>query len=183
MVEVQAWDSRLQKSVADQLALARSTVRSPFELCPTDTLSSPGRGRRDGGGATDAPPLCFGATSRFKGPPTAMRAQITLKAATSSTGTVWSKSKGPASTSRCDHCREELRLGAHQYWHMQFCSAACMTAYQQRLAPETRVKICGLDVLPPEDQPSGCNPLLPARFTAGAAGFLILSQYGERPER
>jgi hypothetical protein len=42
---------------------------------------------------------------------------------------------------RCDHCREELGLGIHLYWHMQFCSSACMTAYQQRLAPETKVKI------------------------------------------
>jgi hypothetical protein len=24
---------------------------------------------------------------------------------------------------------------------MQFCSATCMTAYQQRLAPETKMKI------------------------------------------
>jgi hypothetical protein len=48
---------------------------------------------------------------------------------------------------RCDHCREELGLGIHLYWHMQFCSSACMTAYQQRLAPETKVKICRLDVL------------------------------------
>jgi hypothetical protein len=52
---------------------------------------------------------------------------------------------GPASTVRCDHCREELGFGIHLYWHMQFCSSACMTAYQQRLAPETKVKICLLD--------------------------------------
>ena len=45
------------------------------------------------------------------------------------------------------YCREELGLGIHLYWHMQFCSSACMTAYQQRLAPETKVKICRLDVL------------------------------------
>jgi hypothetical protein len=56
-----------------------------------------------------------------------------------------SNSLGPASNVRCDHCREELGLGIHFYWHMQFCSSACMTAYQQRLAPETTVKICRLD--------------------------------------
>jgi hypothetical protein len=32
-----------------------------------------------------------------------------------------------------------------------------MTAYQQRLAPETKVKICQLDVLPSEDQIGGSN--------------------------
>jgi hypothetical protein len=56
-----------------------------------------------------------------------------------------SNSLGLASNVRCDHCREELGLGIHFYWHMQFCSSACMTAYQQRLAPETKVKICRLD--------------------------------------
>jgi hypothetical protein len=54
---------------------------------------------------------------------------------------------GPVSTWRCDHCRQELGCGLHRYWGMQFCSSACMTAYQQRLAPETKVKICRLDVL------------------------------------
>jgi hypothetical protein len=56
-----------------------------------------------------------------------------------------SNSLGPASNVRCDHCREELGLNLHFYWHMQFCSSACMTAYQQRLAPETKVKIFRLD--------------------------------------
>ena len=57
---------------------------------------------------------------------------------------------------RCDHCRQELGFGVNRYWGMQFCSAACMTAYQQRLAPETKVKICRLDV-PSDDQISGSN--------------------------
>jgi hypothetical protein len=49
---------------------------------------------------------------------------------------------------RCDHCREELgRLDIQRYCHMQFCSSACMAAYQQRLAPETKIKICRLDIL------------------------------------
>ena len=56
-----------------------------------------------------------------------------------------SPSLGPASSLRCDHCREELCLDVHRYWHMQFCSSDCVTAYQQRLAPETKVKINGLD--------------------------------------
>jgi hypothetical protein len=63
---------------------------------------------------------------------------------------------GLVSTLRCDHCRRELDFGVHRYWRMQFCSSACMTAYQQRLAPETKVKICRLDV-PSEDQISGSN--------------------------
>jgi len=48
---------------------------------------------------------------------------------------------GRGSVVRCDHCREQLGLSVHRYWHMQFCSSACMTAYQQRLGPETEVKI------------------------------------------
>jgi hypothetical protein len=68
---------------------------------------------------------------------------------------------GRVLTLRCDHCRRELGFGVHRYWGMQFCSAACMTAYQQQLAPETKVKICRLDV-PSEDQISGSNLLQPA---------------------
>jgi hypothetical protein len=48
---------------------------------------------------------------------------------------------GRASILRCDHCREQLGLSVHLYWHMQFCSSACVTAYQQRLGPETEAKI------------------------------------------
>jgi hypothetical protein len=68
-----------------------------------------------------------------------------------------SNSLGVTSTLRCDHCRMELGHSVHCYCHMQFCSSACMTAYQQRLAPETKEKICRLDVLPSEDQISGSN--------------------------
>ena len=52
-----------------------------------------------------------------------------------------------APTLPCDHCRGGLGLDVHRYCHMQFCSSACMAAYQQRLTVETRVKICRLDVL------------------------------------
>jgi hypothetical protein len=54
-------------------------------------------------------------------------------------------SLGPARTLRCDHCREELGLNVHRYWQMHFCSTACMTEYQQRLASETKVKISLLE--------------------------------------
>jgi hypothetical protein len=54
-------------------------------------------------------------------------------------------SLGPAQTLRCDHCREEFGIRVHRYWHMHFCSSACMTAYQRRLAPETKVKISELE--------------------------------------
>jgi len=54
-------------------------------------------------------------------------------------------SLGPARTLRCDHCREELGPNVHRYWQMQFCSTACMTKYQQRLASETKVKISQLE--------------------------------------
>jgi hypothetical protein len=54
-------------------------------------------------------------------------------------------SLGPARTLHCDHCREELGLTLQRYWHMHFCSSACMTEYQRRLAPETKVKISQLE--------------------------------------
>jgi len=51
----------------------------------------------------------------------------------------------PARTLRCDHCREELGFSVYRYWHMQFCSSACTTEYQRRLAPETKLKISQLE--------------------------------------
>jgi hypothetical protein len=57
---------------------------------------------------------------------------------------------------RCDHCRLELGFDVYRYWHMQFCSSACMTAYQQRLTAETKVKISRLEA-PLEDQIGGSN--------------------------
>jgi hypothetical protein len=54
-------------------------------------------------------------------------------------------SLGPGRTVRCDHCREEIGLNVYRYWHMHFCSSACMTEYQRRLAPETKVKISQLE--------------------------------------
>jgi hypothetical protein len=50
------------------------------------------------------------------------------------------------STLCCDHCRQKLEFCAHYYWRMQFCSCVCMTAYRQRLSPETQQKILQLDV-------------------------------------
>jgi hypothetical protein len=41
----------------------------------------------------------------------------------------------------CDHCRGKLRFRVHRYWHMRFCSEACMNAYQQRLAPHAAENI------------------------------------------
>lgn len=46
---------------------------------------------------------------------------------------------------RCDHCREKLGDRVQHYWHMRFCSEACMQAYQHRLKDETRAKIRRLD--------------------------------------
>ena len=50
--------------------------------------------------------------------------------------------------SQCDYCRTELGSFPHLYWRMQFCSLACMSAYQRRLSPHTREKIV---VLEPND--------------------------------
>jgi len=48
-------------------------------------------------------------------------------------------------TLRCDHCRGQLGAGVQRYWHMRFCSAVCMQAYQRRLKESTRRKIRRLD--------------------------------------
>jgi hypothetical protein len=52
-----------------------------------------------------------------------------------------SNNLGQSPAARCDHCRAELGPGAQRYWRMQFCSPACVTAYQDRLGPETKLKI------------------------------------------
>src|SRR6516164_5571958 len=36
---------------------------------------------------------------------------------------------GPVLTLRCDHGHGDLSFDVHRYWHMQFCSSACMTEY------------------------------------------------------
>ena len=42
------------------------------------------------------------------------------------------------------------KLGSrtHRYWHMRFCSSARMSAYRQRLSPDTQQKILQLDIHP-----------------------------------
>jgi hypothetical protein len=80
-------------------------------------------------------------------------------------------SLGPAAVLRCDHCRGELGLDVDRYRKMQFCSSACMTAYQRRLAPETIIKICRLDVLPSDDQTGGSNFPLPLVSWLALWGF------------
>jgi hypothetical protein len=50
-------------------------------------------------------------------------------------------------TYKCDYCRGPLALVAHHYWLMRFCSEAHKTAYQGRLAEETRAKIQRLGYL------------------------------------
>jgi hypothetical protein len=42
---------------------------------------------------------------------------------------------------KCDYCRGPLGLIAPRYWRMRFCSKAHKSAYQRRLAEETRTKI------------------------------------------
>jgi len=46
----------------------------------------------------------------------------------------------------CDHCRGKLGRRVHRYWRMQFCSSACVAAYQQRLSQHTKQKILHLDL-------------------------------------
>ena len=54
-------------------------------------------------------------------------------------------------TLRCDHCRKQLGLIVHRYWHMRFCSTVCMKSYQHRLGDETKMKIGRLDFVPPDN--------------------------------
>jgi hypothetical protein len=68
---------------------------------------------------------------------------------------------------RCDHCRGKLGLGVQRYWHMRFCSSACVAAYQQRLDEETKVKIRRLD-LPANDN----LPIYGLRLLASLARHL-----------
>jgi hypothetical protein len=54
---------------------------------------------------------------------------------------------------RCDHCRGRLGLRAERYWHMRFCSPACVAAYQRRLDDTTRLKIDRLDLVANDNLP------------------------------
>jgi hypothetical protein len=83
-------------------------------------------------------------------------------------------------TLRCDHCRRELGFGVHRYWRMQFCPSACMTAYQQRLAPETKAKICRRDVI--RKIRSAAPIFLSLAFHGRRFGVLTFTQYFDRPE-
>jgi hypothetical protein len=47
-------------------------------------------------------------------------------------------------TLRCDHCRRPLGIMVRRYWHMRFCSAACVGAYQRRLHDDTKQKIANI---------------------------------------
>jgi hypothetical protein len=40
----------------------------------------------------------------------------------------------------CDYCRGKLGLLVHRYWHMRFCSSACVQGYVRRL-DETKSRI------------------------------------------
>jgi hypothetical protein len=68
-----------------------------------------------------------------------MRAKSSLALSTNQQGL-------QTSTLRCDNCRGELSVSIERYWHMQFCSSPCVMTYQQRLAPETKLKIYRLDI-------------------------------------
>ena len=48
---------------------------------------------------------------------------------------------------RCDYCGGHLWLNVYRYYRMHFCCKAHMSAYKQRLTPETRAKIRQLELL------------------------------------
>lgn len=56
-------------------------------------------------------------------------------------------------TLRCDHCRGNLGLIVHRYWHMRYCSAACTEAYRQRLQDDTKANIRRFDCAARENPP------------------------------
>jgi hypothetical protein len=64
-------------------------------------------------------------------------------------------------TVRCDHCRRPLGVLVRRYWHMRFCSAACVQAYQRRLQDGTKQKIAKIRHT---DSGGGEQPRLAARL-------------------
>jgi hypothetical protein len=70
-------------------------------------------------------------------------------------------------TVRCDHCRRPLGLIVRRYWHMRFCSAGCMQAYQQRLQDDTKEKIAKLRAS--DDGAHGAPRLTGRLFGSGPA--------------
>lgn len=70
-------------------------------------------------------------------------------------------------TLHCDHCRGKLGVLVHRYWHMRFCSAACLQAYEARLLDETRAKIHRLDCGAASKAP---HPLFPSRASGADHG-------------
>jgi hypothetical protein len=68
---------------------------------------------------------------------------------------------------RCDQCRRPLGLVVRRYWHMRFCSHACVRSYQRRLQDDTKQKIADI-----RDADRTCReqPRLPARLLARGAG-------------
>jgi hypothetical protein len=56
--------------------------------------------------------------------------------------------KASPSRMRCDHCRKSFGLIFHRYFRMRFCSADCLSAYQDRLSELTMVKIRCLELEP-----------------------------------
>ena len=61
---------------------------------------------------------------------------------------------------RCDHCRRTLGSNVTRYWHMKFCSVACMGAYRRRLSPGTDKKIEKLDMARSSWKPAGYGSLI-----------------------
>ena len=57
-------------------------------------------------------------------------------------------------TTRCDHCRGRLGLRVERYWHMRFCSPACVAAYERRLDEATKLKINRLDRMANDNLPT-----------------------------
>jgi hypothetical protein len=52
---------------------------------------------------------------------------------------------GSSNSLCCDHCRAKLGYSPLRYWRMRFCSAACVSAYRQRLSGHTQQKIYEID--------------------------------------
>jgi hypothetical protein len=72
---------------------------------------------------------------------------------------------------RCDYCGGSLSANPRLYWRMQFCSAVCVQAYQDRLDEDTKAKIRRLGAVAPRQTRRARRRLLMSRVKLARNGF------------
>jgi hypothetical protein len=83
----------------------------------------------------------------------------------------------------CDHCREKLGFHVHRYWHMRFCCAACVNAYQQRLSPDAQQKIYEIDGRRPSWKAARLNRLTAEVPALDQDPTIAITYLGARAQR